>query len=361
MGKYDEYSIPKEGVANNFFCKSFMEKVFGKEVDILKLKGNVLKDTKKQVDEILKIANHFHQNYTPVMQDNCYVCSGTESTDFAEVHGFTYVTCKDCGHLRTCTRYSDDAIKEFYKINEYYSKTIHESKESVYYRRDNVAKPKVEFLERYVDTQTPKGVWLDVGAGIGDLLSVVSEKGWTPVGLELNTSSIDLAKEYFSIDLLAKTLEQLPAEYEEQKVDVVSFMGLLEHTVNPLDLLRIARKILKPGGLVLIQVPSADSLACMIQSVYPENVFRQMSPVEHIMLFSQKSLVRSVEMTGFEPLAMWFHGLDVYELLNNLVLTNERVKNSPFFHAMIENMNELQLTFDKKELSDRMICVARAI
>jgi len=110
-----------------------------------------------------------------------------------------------------------------------------------------------------------------------------------------------------------------------------------------------------------VQVPNANSVSSMIQTVFPEHVFRHMSPVSHIMLFAESSLARALAETGFEPVAFWFLGLDVYELVNTLVLLNERVQGSELQAALMRQMNGLQAVLDRAELGDGIICVARKV
>lgn len=167
----------------------------------------------------------------------------------------------------------------------------------------------------------------------------------------------------FQVSLVPQTFEEYCSAHPEMMgiVDVVSFIGLIEDVVNPMQHLALAHRMLKQGGTIMIQVPNAISVASMVQAVFPENVFRHMSPVEHIMVFAKQSLITAVELAGFKPLALWFHGLDIYELLNNVILVNNRVQDSELYRTIHENMNELQLVFDRQELSDRIICVARVL
>ena len=109
----------------------------------------------------------------------------------------------------------------------------------------------------------------------------------------------------------------------------------------------------------MIQVPNARSLTSMVQEGFPENCFRHMSPIEHIMLFTESSLNKTLKLTGFEPVAYWYHGLDIYELMTTLVLINQSVNDSRLNSLMLEAMNDLQQVIDDRELSDRIICVAR--
>ena len=97
-----------------------------------------------------------------------------------------------------------------------------------------------------------------------------------------------------------------------------------------------------------------------MQRAFPEHVSRHMSPVSHVMLFTEQSLLAALRRTGFEAEAMWYLGLDVYELLSTLVAVNGRVHGSALERFFLDRFNELQQAVDNLELSDGLICVARS-
>ncbi len=336
-----------------------MDIVHGKPIDIAKLKSPVLSGLKDHLDRMTSIADYLVAHESAVPQSTCYICDSFEAVPFAEIHGFSYVQCAACTHVYTSTRYPEAAIERFYKENTYWSQVTYANKETCFYRRENVDRPKADFVEQYVEGGP--GTWVDVGAGSGGLVSILCEKGWDATGLELSETSVAFARATFGVELLAQTLSAYAAEHTALagSVDVVSFIGLIEHVVDPMAHLANAHALLKTGGLLVVQVPNAGSLASMIQTVFPENVFRHMSPIEHVMLFTRNSLETALAKSGFEIDALWFHGLDVYELLNNLILCNQRIQGSHLKSVFMEHMNELQMVFDRAELSDRIVCVAR--
>jgi len=338
-----------------------MDIVHGKPIDVTKLKKPVLSGLEDHLNKIVSITNYLAESESPIEQSSCYICGSPDATPLAEIHGFTYVKCSQCSHVYTSHRYTEEAIKRFYQQDQYWSEITYANRETCFYRREHVARPKVEFVEKYLPRD--KGIWIDVGSGIGDLVSVLTEKGWQAIGLEISETSVRFAQEVFQVSLVPQTFEEFCSAHPDMMgaVDVISFIGLIEHVVNPMEHLALAHRMLKQSGVVLIQVPNANSVATMVQAVFPENVFRHMSPVEHIMVFTQQSLITAVELAGFKPLALWFHGLDIYELLNNVILVNNRVEDSELYRTIHENMNELQLVFDRQELSDRIICVARVL
>jgi 2-polyprenyl-3-methyl-5-hydroxy-6-metoxy-1,4-benzoquinol methylase len=337
------------------------EHIHGKPIDIGQFKQPVLSDIRGHLDKIGSIVEYLAKNEKSIAHSSCYICASKRRKPLVEIHGFEYVTCEICAHVYTTRRYTDEAIRRFYETNAYWAEVTYANKSTCYYRRDNVARPKVEFAERYCSES--RGRWLDVGSGIGDMVSVAQEKGWKATGLELSETSVAFAKEIFNVDLLRQTMEEYLRQHPDLvgSVDVVSLIGILEHVVDPMNLLHQANQILKPGGIVLVQVPNARSMATMVQEAFPQNVFRHMSPIEHIMVFTESSLSLAMKTGGFEPLAFWYHGLDFYELLTNLVLANPRIQGSRLYTMLMENLNELQQVVDNQELSDRIIVCARKI
>lgn len=336
-----------------------VDKVHGKPIDVAKFKSPVLSDIQGHLDKIKSIVTYLADNEESIEQEHCYICNGTQREPVTQIHGFQYVVCSDCGHVYTDKRYTDEAIRRFYETNSYWAEVTYANKETCHYRKENVALPKVEFLEQYLDNK--QGKWLDIGSGIGDLVSVVTDRGYEAAGLELSETSVNFCREVFGVELLRQTIDEfMQANSGDMgSFSVVSMIGLLEHVVSPIDVLKQVNQLLKSGGLVMIQVPNAKSMATMVQECYPDNVFRHMSPIEHIMVFTESSLNRALENAGYTPLSYWYHGLDVYELMTNLVMSNERVRDSRLYNLILSSINELQQVIDDAERSDRIICIAR--
>lgn len=338
-----------------------MIKRHGKSLDVTRLKQPVLADVHAHIAAVSAMTSYLAEHEEAIPQEACYVCQSERAHASATVHGFTYLECDNCSHFYTSRRYPAEAISRFYQQNEYYARVTYANKETCFYRREDVARPKVRFVEER--SGDGRGLWIDVGSGIGDVVSVAAEHGWDAVGLEISETSVAFARQVFGVELVPETLEAYMRSRPEiaGRARVLSFLGVLEHGVDPLAELRRAHQLLGTGGLVLIQVPNGRSMSSLIQTVFPEHVFRHMSPASHIMLFTERSLLTALARTGYEPLAMWYLGLDVYELLNTLTALNDRVAGSGLQRLLTERFNELQAVLDAHEMSDGLICVARKV
>jgi hypothetical protein len=105
-----------------------MEKRYGKKIDLAKLKPNIIHNLKKHLRGQLKMIKFLAKNRTPILQKSCYICGSDKFSKKAVIHGFTYVECKECGHLFTTKRFSEEAIRDFYKTNKYHSKITYANK-----------------------------------------------------------------------------------------------------------------------------------------------------------------------------------------------------------------------------------------
>jgi len=110
---------------------------------------------------------------------------------------------------------------------------------------------------------------LDLGCGEGQLLGIVMDRlsqdlrdRCRPFGVEISDElarrSTAALEAYGGRCVHASALEGLAA-FEDGFFDLIVMSSFLEHEIQPLPLLREARRALRPGGHVLIKVPNYDS------------------------------------------------------------------------------------------------------
>lgn len=103
-----------------------------------------------------------------------------------------------------------------------------------------------------------QGTVLDVGCGSGEALLVLRTIGWQCTGVEIDGAAVDAAHEAGLDDVHEGELATV--DFEGRSFELVRFWHSLEHTRSPRAQLRIARRLLRPGGQLLIGVPSFGSL-----------------------------------------------------------------------------------------------------
>jgi ubiquinone/menaquinone biosynthesis C-methylase UbiE len=104
---------------------------------------------------------------------------------------------------------------------------------------------------------------LEVGCGLGtDLLQFARNRA-VVTGIDLTPKSIELVKKRFamenlSVDARVADAEALP--FEDDSFDVVYSFGVLHHTPNTQKAIDEVRRVLKPGGKLIIMLYNRTSL-----------------------------------------------------------------------------------------------------
>lgn len=148
-----------------------------------------------------------------------------------------------------------------------------------------------------------KGKLLDVGCGEGYALAFFNELGWVAKGIDFSFAGV-AAKNPNCLDLL--TTGDLFALIKSELVagnsyDVVWLQNVLEHVIDPLDLLASLKKLVSPGGLAVITVPNDCSVtqSYALDNKYIDSAF-WVAPPDHLTYFDRDSLVNTANETGWK-------------------------------------------------------------
>lgn len=97
---------------------------------------------------------------------------------------------------------------------------------------------------------------LDVGCAAGAFGSMVKERmGCTVWGIEAVPEVAKLAEGRLD-KVVASTVEEALPSLQGEQFDLITFLDVLEHTVEPGDILRTVKPLLAPGGSVLASLPN---------------------------------------------------------------------------------------------------------
>ena len=75
----------------------------------------------------------------------------------------------------------------------------------------------------------------------------------------------------------------------------ISMVHVIEHLIDPAATLKTLHDLLAPGGRLLVVTPNVASLG---HAIFGES-WRELDPPRHLYLFSQESLIKTVETAGF--------------------------------------------------------------
>ena len=106
---------------------------------------------------------------------------------------------------------------------------------------------------KLINSQSTKGRILDIGAGVGDFLSVAKNDGWQTIGIEPSEKAKAIA-----INKGVSFVENL-SELESNSFDVITMWHVLEHVPDLENQIKELKRLIKPSGTVIIAVPNFKS------------------------------------------------------------------------------------------------------
>jgi 2-polyprenyl-3-methyl-5-hydroxy-6-metoxy-1,4-benzoquinol methylase/ribosomal protein S27E len=269
-------------------------------------------------------------------ETGCYNCGKKEIVSSFVVNRFRHVRCKNCGMVYVSPRLKTTIINALYNEAPYTDFYRIKLIPSIDYRRNVLAVNKYNQINRHFNKP---GKVLDIGSGVGEVLSVFKEKGWDCTGIEFNEFAADFARKTFGLNILNKNIYDIKLSEE---FDVIMLWGVLEHLFEPVKILKKANKLLKKDGLLLLEVPSSDSVLVQYYERTQKRVDRIIEGDRHIMLFSLRSFKEMTQKAGFKPIEILSNGLDI-STLNRLELRNR---------LSLDQVNELQGLVDASMQGD---------
>lgn len=114
-----------------------------------------------------------------------------------------------------------------------------------------------EMFKRLTETYptAPGGTVLDVGCGQGVGLEVFKSAGLEPIGITLgDDAEVCRAKGFEVVEMDLSFLD-----FEDGRFDLVWCRHALEHSVFPFFTLSEMHRVLKPGGVLYVEVPAPDT------------------------------------------------------------------------------------------------------
>lgn len=302
-----------------------------------------------------EFSEHVLAHPRQVAVDACYVCGSDQHQPFGETYGIPYRECAHCSHVYAAVRLTPEDLTEYYR-KKYFVGTSDVNPAEVDARAHRVLEPKLRFVADFV--QTTRRRWLDVGAGNGGVVACAREMGFDATGLEPGLEAREFARKVFGFQMQDHAIERELALSGPGSYDLVSFFMVLEHVTDPAAQVRAAAELLAPGGLLVIEVPTADSVSAMADIAFPTQGLRQTVGV-HIMNYTQGSLRHLIEANDLDTEGMWFMGQDIFNLVVHLALSNPAFLDSRLCSFLLDNNDALQRVVDEKEQSDEVILVAR--
>jgi len=202
--------------------------------------------------------------------------------------GLDVVRCQRCGLISLRAMPSREEAQQTYE-KEY---SAGESFNQYYTRLEVVRKEDARLRLRWLRQFVTGRELLDVGAGMGYYVQAALELGWQAEGIEISQSAVAL--------LAGRGLPVIQGAYElfepGKQYDVITLWALLEHAVDPRGVLVKTYRLLKPGGVAVIETGDISSKNATRDG--PQ--WRMFFIAGHLYFFSSAGLDRLLQEIGFQ-------------------------------------------------------------
>ena len=199
---------------------------------------------------------------------------------------FQIVECRGCGVLCTHPHMSEAELAGYYP-DDYWGGPEPSDK----WIADSQSE-KTSFLSR---CGLASGRILDVGCGSGFFLRALDPKSWDRFGVELSETAAEAVERALgSGHVFSGTLTR--STWAASSFDVVTFWSALEHTNEPRAHLREARRIIKSGGSLIVQLPNVASY----QARFFGGDWFHLDAPRHRYHFTLNTLDRLLSESGFQ-------------------------------------------------------------
>jgi SAM-dependent methyltransferase len=235
----------------------------------------------------------------------CPVCDGAPAPEafrartqsfsfFPLAYQFRHRRCEGCGLVFVSPRLRPEVLRELYEQD--YVRPSFLSAANVE-KKGRDAEAYARHLRGFAPPDTHPRL-LDVGAGHGPFVVAAAHEGWDVSGQEF----ADLSELWDDVPVLRGRIRV--AALEDESVwptggfDVVTLWEVAEHLQDPRETFSSVARVLRPGGILALESPRADSVAL----AYLGPRWTQVIPEQHLYLWTRDSLSRLLSELGFEVL-----------------------------------------------------------
>jgi SAM-dependent methyltransferase len=251
---------------------------------------------------------------------------------------FHLICCPECGLVSIHPLPSNKELKKYYPLDycsrenlaptnspSYWINQLEKLLRHILYQKETM------HLKKLVNRG---GKILEVGCGKGELLALFKARGYEVYGIELLPELVQSARERFGLEV--QEGDFLYSHYPSQFFDLVIFYHVLEHLPQPNLGLLEAKRILKRGGFLLLQLPNILSFQCKI---FKGRWFALELP-RHLYHFSPKTIKLLLKHAGFELVR-----LSHFSLRNNPLILASSLFPRLNYHRVQQSTAKIKLLY----------------
>jgi 2-polyprenyl-3-methyl-5-hydroxy-6-metoxy-1,4-benzoquinol methylase len=246
----------------------------------------------------------------------CPACGAETSVSEFNKYGFEFDRCTVCRTVYMNPRATPEILADFYAhsvLYEYWDEFIFPASREA--RMERIFRPRVaRILELCTRWGVAPDLLVEVGAAGGMFCEEALRSGRFErvIGIEPGAAQAATCRS-LGIEVIESTLEQV--DLLEKPAQIIASFETIEHVFSPKTFLEHCRRLLAPGGLLVLTCPNYEGFDIMTLGALSDSL-----DAEHINMFNPTSLKHLVESLGFEVLELSTPGELDAELVRNKVL-----------------------------------------
>ena len=231
---------------------------------------------------------------------NCQLCGCTELSKFEIVDQTTLWVCD------RCELYQYGKVADSYAYEDQY----HAGYRNFDSRKTRTAMVRLSRAESLLNPGRDTTRLLDVGCSIGCTLKAAEKMGWQATGVDVSSDAVEICKQQ---NLDAVKTNSLALPFDDETFDIVVSWHVVEHVESVEETLAEWQRVLKPGGLMVLETPDSSSPKVKRRGAS----YRRFWAAEHTYTFAPDHLAKFMERAGMKILPTPFvgnaiqHGLSI--------------------------------------------------
>jgi len=264
--------------------------------------------------------------------------------------------CKKCGHVQLLPRPSEEEDGEFYARNMQ-DKSRNKLIDYNVLRSNNMFDTR-RYLRRINSLVPDKDIRvLDIGAGYGFFVDALCKEGFRNVtGAEISEERRALAEAFTEAPIVDYDVSR--PGHDIGTFDIITLFHVLEHLADPVSFLRGIKRLLKPDGIFVCEVPNVSEMLLGICPAYNDFYWIR----AHLNYFRKETLSDCFRRAGYDDVEMRFEQRYGLANLLNWLMTGKPQIERPIFETggfcrPIESFYRRHL--EKRGKSDALIAIAK--
>jgi len=236
----------------------------------------------------------------------CFICG---VADVQKIHAegrLSVVQCRRCGLTYYTPQPSPEALSHYYTSTDKssYIASRPEWKWQMTPEWEAQIQHELASLEthwRLHHSPTAPIRFLELGSAYGYVLYVARQRGWDVTGIEPGTAQVEITRKVVGTPVYNCTITEAAPLLSPASYDIIYMSHVLEHTLNPLEVIQTAYQLARPGAILVIYVPNGNGL----QARHSFIEWEWSGFPDHLYFFGPNSLQMMLTQAGFIPERLW--------------------------------------------------------